>query len=70
MLFLPGCGGETPPANATTTAAAGDAPPPALAPARRSPSPEELSHFKQSVERGVNFLNRGEYGKAAGELSV
>ncbi|MCZ6832629.1 MAG: tetratricopeptide repeat protein [Acidobacteria bacterium] len=70
MLFLPGCGGETPPANATTTAAAADAPPPALAPAPRSPSPEELAHFRQSVERGVNFLNRGEYGKAAGELSV
>jgi len=76
MLSFPGCGGETASGDATTASPVAVSLPPAPAPgppsgrARRSPTADELAHFKEVVERGVNFLNGGEFGKAAGELSV
>ncbi len=76
VVFLPGCGGETPPVDAAPAVPTVEAPSPTPAPAQPAPArrssnnPGEQARFKASVERGVSFLNAGEYGKAAGELSI
>jgi Tfp pilus assembly protein PilF len=69
VVLLAGCGGEPGPADGPGAGqpegGAAAAPRPA-----RQPTQSEMVQYRQSVEKGVELLNSGQFREAAGELSI